>query len=239
MEKINNDNNIDIFDSKQICMILNVKSIIKIEQRNKLEEMLLKENIKLIEKYKSGRKNLYKVQILQDNTCIESIAKKHHVKKKVEFGKHIVNRGENMENDKLITQIKYAQKAGVNRKLIGKFDNILLEEEFMNKDGFRYWIYKDAVLIGETTKNTYDKFWFENLTYKREIDKIYKRLYDKEITIKECNILYSNIITKMYENGYIIQRTRKFAPGSEFEKIFFQANKFIEDQVNKQEKKAK
>ena len=58
------DKDIQIFDGQTIAVILGVKNIKAIEARNTLAERLIQKNCRLIEKFKQGRKFMYKIEII-------------------------------------------------------------------------------------------------------------------------------------------------------------------------------
>lgn len=218
---------IQIFDNKAIAIILGVKNIKMIESRGNLAERLIQKNCRLIEKFKDGRKFMYKVEIIEENNTLtlNEICNKHNIRKTHSFGKHTKNRCNaiNGEN-KLITQQQFANEVKLNKKTIKKYDEILLEEKFMKKNGYRYWAYKDGKLLYETSREAYSNFWAINHAEKTIIDSLTMRLASKEISLEEYRNAFANVIVKLNQKGEVIQRTRNFSKGENFEHIFKELN---------------
>lgn len=218
---------IQVFDAKAISIILGVANIKAIEKRGNLKERLIQKNCRLIEKFKDGRKFMYKVEIIQKESeySFDEICDRYKIRKKQSFEQHTKNRYYSIKNENnLITQKQFAEKTNEDVRNIRKYDEVLVEEKFMKKDGFRYWVYKDGKMLYETSKESYNKYWANNRVEKQLMNILKEKLNKKEITLEEYSDMYSNIISKLNIKGEIIQRTRNFAKGSEFEKIFNMMN---------------
>lgn len=156
---------VQIHDTKIIALILGVANIKSIEKSGTLEQRLIQKNCRLLEKFKEGRKAMYKIEIIQNvsDFSANELCNKHKIKKKEKFKFHAKNRYNSIKGENnLATQQQFANKINEDRYTIKKFDNVLLEEDFMIENGFRYWAYKDGKMLYETSRESYNKFWKDN-----------------------------------------------------------------------------
>lgn len=207
-------------DTKGMCVLLGVKTLKDIIKRNSLERRLLEKNIRLVKKEKRGRNSYYTIQNLV-NENFEELCQKHKIRKTETFKQHTENRyySINGENE-LITQQQFANKINEDVRNVKKFDEVLMEEKFMKKDGFKYWVYKDGRMLHETSKEHYNHYWTNNRAEKQLINILKEKLEKKEVSLEEYSNMYSNIIAKLNVKGEVVQRTRCFEKGDKFDKIF-------------------
>lgn len=221
------DKQIQIFDSKTIAIILGVKNIRTIEARGKLAERLIQKNCRLIEKFTEGKKSMYKVEIIKEKVelSFKEICNKHKIKKQEAFKSHTKNRYHSIKQENsLNTKSQFAKEIKENIYDITKFDNVLMEEKFMKKDGFVYLKYNNGKFIGETSKETYNKFWQEHFLEKKEINSLSKRFRNGELSEDEYYVLRQIIQEKLNRKGEVYHKVSKYVASEMFEKMYKKIN---------------
>lgn len=220
-------NNEEIFEitTEGICVLLGVKCIKQIVRRGTLEQRLLEKNVKLVSKEKRGRNTIYNIMNLGPEKTFKELCLQHKIKKIDKFEQHTKNRYFSIkkEND-LTTQQHFANKIEEDRRTIKKFDDVLLKEKFMVNDGYKYWVYQNGKVLYETSRESYNQYWATHRAEKRMIEILIEKYKKGELTLEEYSNMYANIFMQLNTKGEVIQRTRKFAKGSEFEKIFKMVN---------------
>lgn len=223
MEAIQNTEQF-IFTREQLALILNVKNIRKIESRGKLEERLLQQGLKLIKKIKAGRSFEYIVENIKKLSTVD-LCRKYKINKVSEFKIHTKNRYESINGDNdLITKSDFADASNTSIYQVNKFDNTLLSEDFMKKDGFIYLAYKDGKCIGQVPVENYNRYWLEHGSYKKELESLHKRKANNELTDGEYDLLVTTLYDKLNRKGEIIHKIRKFNKGSAFEELYNNIN---------------
>jgi len=131
MEKIN---------KKQLMDILGVKdrALTVIEQRNTLESRLDEKGYKLINKTKEGRSNTYEIEKINDSKkLLNDISKiMFGTKNDYSFGDYFMYRLFNI--NKPITKEMLSKWCKVNRKTITRWDEKMLMNNILSKDGYFY-----------------------------------------------------------------------------------------------------
>ena len=131
MEKIN---------KKQLMDILGVKdrALTVIEQRNTLESRLDEKGYVLINKTKEGRSNTYEIEKINDSKkLLNDISKiMFGTKNDYSFGDYFMYRLFNI--NKPITKEMLSKWCKVNRKTITRWDEKMLMNNILSKDGYFY-----------------------------------------------------------------------------------------------------
>ena len=208
---------------KQISELLSVqpKTIRQMDTRGVLEKRLLEHGYKLHEKKKVGRSNVYIISVIQnvESMTIEELCGYHRIKKVDKFSKHTINRASQLTGStELRTKLSFANSVDENIYQIDKYDNVLVVEQFMKKDGFIYLAYKDGK-CRECEREEYITFWKNNSSVKRMINSLGDALMNKRITLDEYNLDYSIIIDELSRAGEIYHKVRAYKKDEMFDMI--------------------
>ena len=139
--------------TQDICNILGVskRGLKTIEQRQQLSQRLEKFGYRLVEKSKVGRNNYYKIEMINEdfkkylNICRDFFSTNKHK----DFGEYFLYRTFNTELP--VTKKFIGELSQINRNLVSKFDNSLVQNGILKKDGFWYV----RVEYNENKKPTY------------------------------------------------------------------------------------
>lgn len=204
-----NKNNYEL-TKQEMAEMLNVKlrGFEKIEETNTLNERLLRIGFRFISKRKEGRKNVYVIELLEDTSYMtfDEVCKHYKVKKPDKFKKHSKNRINYLEGCvNLITKTSFANDIEESIYQVDKFDNVLMEERLMDKDGWVYLAYQDGK-CRFVEESEYRHFWKNNASIKRLLNSLGVALENKEITLHEYNLDYNKIIDNLSRQGEIYHK---------------------------------
>ncbi|MBD7909734.1 hypothetical protein [Clostridium cibarium] len=125
---------------KELMTILGVKTdaMKKIVRLGQLEERLENKGYKLISNKKEGRTTMYEIELLNDSKeILSNICQYMFGTKKVEeFSEYFLYRVMNL--DKPLTKEFIAKKVGVYRDTISRWDEYMLQNNILSKDGYFY-----------------------------------------------------------------------------------------------------
>lgn len=185
-------------DKNDICNILGIKSetLKKIIKNKQLDSRLDSMGYVLIGQYKEGRNVYYELKIKNDSIEIYN--------KLCKF----VYRTENMDGFKtyfiqrtvfdIVPQGKgdIAMKSNVSLSTIKKWDNILIDNKLISKDGYFYFnIYTDEngeQKLNQCSKEEYNSFW-KNKSYLDAFDDLQKKYINGEITLNQLQLASAEI----------------------------------------------
>lgn len=201
--------NIIKVDKRGIANILDVKKegLKTIEKNNNLEIRLEEKGYKLLDRYKEGKKIYYNLdQISENKEVLNNICNITFKTKQEEKLKNYIIIRSDFSNYPL-SKKKIADVVGVGTKTIAKWDNIMLNNKYMFKDGF-FYMKVEKLDDGKYIVNQVDK-WEYNTYWKNKIKtKLYKSLQEKyingSITLDEFTLAIDEIATllNMIDNKY-------------------------------------
>ena len=182
-----NQENVFIVERCEILGILGVsegglKTIIK---RKQLETRLKEKGYLLLETFKKGRKTLYKIEEVSIdkfklNTFLENIF--NTTKDEDLHTDYIMYRYANIF--KPLSKKHLSEKIGVNEKTVGKWDNHMITNKLLAKDGYFYvsMDFKEDGFEYRLTDEYEYKSFYTNNRYIKEREKAFDDYDNKEIT---------------------------------------------------------
>lgn len=194
-------------NKKELCNILNIskEALKKIENKGQLKERLNKKGYNYISKYKKGRQVLYIIE--QENSYKEIYSNMteclYKTKKEKEFSKYFTLRTKSLVP---ISKKDLSLHSLVSTRTVSKWDNILLDNKIISKDGFFYFCIEgagDAKIIRECSKEEY-KIFFKNKAYKQAFKELELKYIKGLITLTELTLASGEIgaIRAATENKY-------------------------------------
>ena len=205
-----------ILTRKDIAELLGVTiaGLSKIEQRNTLEERLDKIGYKLISKTKNGRSYKYKVeQYSQDKESFNNICNGvFNIKDSNKFGDYYMYRTENI--DVPVSKEDIADKVNINRNTVGSWDNKMIEQKILSKDGF-FYIAIDFDEDGSEFYRLSDEYEYTSYVKSSLYVKARNKLFDK----------YDNKELNRQELELAIEGAKKYAKSIEG-KFIYRINKY-------------
>lgn len=156
-------------DKEYICSLLNItkRTLKNIENKNKLDERLKNKGYKLISKIKEGRRVYYNIEIEKENKELYNNIIKYlfNTNKEIEFSRYFYLRTSQDENNVILSKNDIANKTQVSNKTITKWDNKLIDNNIISKDGYFYFcINKENKTIKQCSVEEYKSFW-KNTAY--------------------------------------------------------------------------
>lgn len=183
---------------KELCNLLDVTetTLKAIINRKQLEDRLLANGYTLVEERKDGRTKVYVLKQIETGQKWESIQKKHRIpKEKLEMhDEYSKTRLENMDVPR--TKVIDDCNTSVPYSTASRYDNILVEEQIMEKDETVYYLYnwQTKEFSEKITKEAYENYWILNAEFKRRCEELeYKR---KNYLISQKQ--YDALITSTY-----------------------------------------
>lgn len=177
--------------TEELCGLLDVKkeTLKSINKRNNLEKRLLACGYKLINKYKSGRDNIYEIELIKDISW-EYIQAKYNVMNPEKQDKYtelrLSSTGLNLSRT---SAIKYS-KTNIAYNTAKKYDNILVTENIMEENKEVYFMYNlKTHKMKEIDYQEYKTFWIYNKELKLRIDDLKRRRSKYEISEETYDIL--------------------------------------------------
>ena len=178
--------------TSEICDLLGVnkntlKSIIK---RGKLEDRLNVKGYTLVNKYKSGRDNIYELSFIKE-TSWSVIQLKNNIYKNKEYDndKFSETRINNLKESR--SKVIQLSKTGIADETAKRYDDILVKEGVIKKGEEVYYLYnfKTKEYEEKITKEEYKAFWVYNAELKRQIRSLRARRDKYEISNSQYDIL--------------------------------------------------
>jgi hypothetical protein len=189
--------------------LLNIKerTLKEIEKNNKLDIRLKEKGYKLIDRYKEGKKIYYNMEQVNENKeILNNICNlTFKTKQEEKLKDYIIIR--NDFNNYPLSKKKIADTIGIGLKTISKWDNIMLNNKFMYKDGF-FYMKIEKLENGQYIINQVDKWEYNNYWKNKVKTKLYKSLQIKyisgAITLDEFTLAIDEIATifNMIDNKY-------------------------------------
>ena len=233
--------NILIAERSAILEILNIKNntLKTIIRKKQLKERLNEKGYILLEEFKEGRKTLYKLEHygeLSDNKFKLNNAMKRIFNTTKDENKHtdyIMYRCANIY--KPLSKKHLAEKLGVNEKTIRKWDNNMLYNNLLAKDGYFYLsmdFKEDGFDYRLTDKNEYNSFIHNNAILKVR-QKAKEKYKSDEMSDEEFEVVMNGTTKQLEANyGKVVYKVSKYTLGkdSDLTKIIL---KLIKDVWNK------
>ena len=202
-----------LYSRKQLAELLNtsVDNIKKLEKRKKLEDRLNKNGYYLIKVHKEGRGKTYEVVELNQNKVIKNNIYKYvfNVSKFDKFERYFKVRTYN--TDKPLTLEYIADKCETNRQAISRWDNKLINNDILYKDGF-YYMYIDNITgdVYEIPKEKYNEYW-KNKAYLKTLKSLQNRFLNGDIDLNEFQVLSIQVgnLKATLDKGYVY-KVKKF-----------------------------
>ncbi|WP_455789312.1 hypothetical protein [Clostridium butyricum] len=209
---------------KELQDILNVKNdgLKKIIRKGQLEKRLNDLGYQLISTEKEGRNTYYNISKEEKGKCKEllnNIIKYHFGTTHYEqFIKYLLYRFYNLGQP--ITKKLIADNIGVDKKTITRWDNKLLEHNFIGKDG--YWYVRAEikenniiyVLTDEWEYNSYSN----NMRYVAKDNMIVQRLEDEEFDRIDFELMLEALKDrKSITDDKYVYRVKKFFKKNDYE----------------------
>lgn len=201
-------------DKEYICKLLNIKkdTLRKIENKNGLCARLNEIGYKLISKIKEGRKVYYEIEQYNNKKEIYKNMVKYVYKtnKKDQFSNYFILR--TINNDKFpLNKRDIAEKAEVSTKTIATWDNRLIDNKIISKDGYFYFcINKDTGEITQCTHEEYKTFW-RNKYYIDAFKDLQLKYIKGQITLDQLTLASAEIgaTIALIQNKYYY-RSKKY-----------------------------
>ena len=184
---------------KELCNLLNVTetTLKAIINRKQLEDRLLANGYTLVEERKEGRGKIYVLKQIEISQKWSSIQKKHKIpKEKLEMhDEYSKTRLENMEVPR--TKVIEDCNTSIAYSTASKYDNILVEEQIMEKDETVYYLYnwETKEFSEKITKEAYENYWILNAEFKRRCNELEYKVKNYLISQKQ----YDALITSTYK----------------------------------------
>lgn len=180
----------------EICELLEVnkdtlRSIIK---RKKLEDRLNIKGYTLINKYKSGRDNIYELDFV-DKKSWSVIQLKNNIYnyKEYENAKFSKTRIEHLDASR--GQVIRLSETNIAEATAKRYDNILVKEGIIKEGEEVYYIYnfKTKEYEEKITKEAYKTFWLYHSELKRQLKSLKNRREKYEISESQYDILVYSV----------------------------------------------
>lgn len=202
-------------NSKQLSLLLGVKktTLKYIERDGRLEKRLHSEGIRLLSKTKEGKENVYLVEIIPslEDMTFEEFCDYHKISKMDKFKEHILNRIRYLKGDYwLISRSRCALEIDENYYQVRKFDEALLEEKFMDIDGYIYIAYTKGNKTRESSKEEYNNYWKRYASIKRTINALRRSRRQGIITDDEYEYDYYMIMDELASKGEVIHKLTSY-----------------------------
>lgn len=209
MDKLKEENELKL-TRKELLGVLGVKeeSLKKIISRKQLYKRLMDKGYKYIGKEKKGRNHLYIIkQISKDKEILNNISNvMFNTKDDYKLGDYILYRTYNI--DRPITKKMISDLCNVNRNTITRWDEKMIENGFMTKDGYFYV----AIDYNENNEINYrltDKYeycqYYSNSKFAKKTKDIAEKYKKDIISYDEMRIAMQGIDTyaKTIENKFV------------------------------------
>ena len=232
------EENIFTVERITILEILGVKNdtLKTIIRKKQLETRLKEKGYLLLETFKQGRKTLYKIkEVSLDkfklNNAMECIF--NTTKDEDKHTDYIMYRCANIY--KPLSKKHLAEKLGVNEKTIRKWDNNMLYNNLLAKDGYFYLsmdFKEDGFDYRLTDKNEYNSFIHNNAILKVR-QKAKEKYKSDEMSDEEFEVVMNGTTKQLEANyGKVVYKVSKYTLGkdSDLTKIIL---KLIKDVWNK------
>ena len=230
--------NIFTVERETILEILGVKNtaLKHIIARKQLEDRLKEKGYLLLETFKKGRKTIYKIEEVsldkfKLNNAMECIF--NTTKDEDKHTDYIMYRCANLY--KPLSKKHLAKKLGVNEKTIRKWDNNMLYNNLLAKDGYFYLsmdFKEDGFDYRLTDKNEYNSFIHNNAILKVR-QKAKEKYKSDEMSDEEFEVVMNGTTKQLEANyGKVVYKVSKYTLGkdSDLTKIIL---KLIKDVWNK------
>ena len=216
---------------KELSELLNTStdSIRMMEKRNKLKEKLENKGYNLIKIIKVKNKSNYEVEeIKQFNEVLANIyTYVFNTKDPIKFNKYFKERTDNINIP--ISQEKIGAKVNVSAMTVHNWDNKLIKNDIIAKDGF-YYVKVDNTTKEETqvSKEEYNNYW-KNRSDVRVLHEL-KNKYDEGVITFEQAITISQQISALETalEGCYYYKVSKFKLYSE-NKLYIDIKDMIEN----------
>lgn len=193
-------------DKTELCDILNIKNrtLKDIESKDQLKERLQNKGYEFINKTKEGRKVYYEIELINENKEVYSNLCKYIFKtdNKDEFKDYFIHRTFSTNFPLSIKDI--ADKSNVSPKTVTRWDNTLIDNNILYKDGYYYFsIDKEEYTIKQCTQEEYKSFW-RNKAYINAFHNLQNKYMKGLITLTELQLASAEIGATMalVENKY-------------------------------------
>lgn len=227
-----------VINKMELCDILNIKTrtLKQIESNNKLCERLENKGYKLINRTKEGRSILYEVELINENKEVYSNLCKYvfNTNKEFEFAKYFISRIITNDNNIIKTNKDIAIIVGVSNQLISNWDNTLINNKMILKNGYYYiCVDNNNKEIRECTKEEYKSF-YRNKSYIHAFKMLQHRFYNGEITLTELQVASADIGSSiaLIENKYYY-RIKKYINNTD-NKMYIDTLELIKSIYNKE-----
>lgn len=188
--------------TSEMCDLLEVgkdgfKSIVR---SGKLDYRLLSKGYVLINKYKSGRDNVYEIRPIEAVSW-EMIQAKHGIRNPVIHTKYSVYRGSEEGMSVSRNQAIKKSEADISYPTAKKYDNILEMENIIKRSKEKYFIYdfKTKEFESEISKEEYQSYWVCNAELNRQVKSLRHRRNKYEISEVQYDILI-NLAYEQFSN---------------------------------------
>lgn len=187
--------------SKEICEILSVSkdALKKIESRQQLDRRLRDKGYELISKEKVGRSNKYFIKKINDYAFLYTSVYENMFGTKLyeEFSEYFLYRIFNINEP--ISATYLSKLAKVSRNTIGKWDDTMVENDMLIKDG-RWYVAIDYTIEDGKQVSTYritDKYEYEsylnNSKLAKNKAKVRLRYINGEIDLDDYTLMIEGI----------------------------------------------
>ena len=220
------EENILIAERCAILEILGVtnSALKQIIARKQLEQRLKEKGYILLETFKEGRKTLYKIKEFgelsqnkfQLNNAMECIF--NTTKNEDKHTDYVMYRYANI--NKPLSKKHLADKIGVNEKTIGKWDNYMIKNDLLSRDGYFYVAidYKEGD-NGEIKKyRLTDKYEYDTFATNNRYLKVRNNAMDEQsegrLSHDECALIIKSTEDSLKANyGKIVYKVSKYNVG--------------------------
>jgi len=217
-------NNTITVSKEELCEVLQVtsKALQHIITRDTLKGRLNEVGYKLIDAYKIGRYKAYDIEAIELKEW-DILQNKHNIKKKDEHTEYTVARLYNLVSPR--TKILRENNISISGTTAGRYDDILVKEQGMEKDKCVYYKTNKEGLWEEITEAYYKSFWIELREYKYIVSLYRNRLRKQEITQDAYDLVTYNLYNTIERfKGYMVVKFYTYKEAENTKKILDMIN---------------